>query len=122
MATLKSSTAFMNPVPQEGLLRLEPRGAITAEPDRCLRKVEQAREHVQREFGGAEVQQKLSGHHILVRRPVLGERLHRRLDAPQTPDVGERPGNGATLGSVELARRRASWRAGRCGRGRMSVA
>ena len=34
---LKLSTAFMNPVPQEGLLRLEPLGAITAELDRCLR-------------------------------------------------------------------------------------
>jgi hypothetical protein len=53
---------------------------------------------------------------------MLGERVHRSLDAPQTPDVGERPGNGATLGSVELARRRASWRAGGRGRGRMPAA
>jgi hypothetical protein len=34
--------------------------------------------------------------------------LHRRLDAAQTPNVGERPGNAATLGSAELARRRAA--------------
>jgi hypothetical protein len=100
----------------------EPLGAITAESDRCLRKVEQVREHVQGEMGGAEVQHELPRHHILSRRPVLGERLHRRLDAPQTPDVGERRGNGATLGSVELARRRAAWRAGRCRRGTMPAA
>jgi hypothetical protein len=28
--------------------------------------------------------------------------VHLRLDAPQTPDVGERPGNGATLGLSSL--------------------
>jgi hypothetical protein len=119
---LKLSAAFLPPAPQEGLIRLEPLGAITAETDGYLRKVEQVREHVRREIGGADVQQKLSGHRVLSRRPVLGERLHRRLDAPQTPDVGERPGNSATLGSVELARRRASWCAGRRGRGRMPAA
>jgi hypothetical protein len=84
--------------------------------------VEQVREHVRREMGGAEVQHQLSGHRVLGRRPALGERVHRRLDAPQTPDVGERPGNGATLSSVELARRRASRRAGRRGRDRMPAA
>jgi hypothetical protein len=73
-------------------------------------------------MGGADIQQKLSGHRVLSRRPALGERLHRRLDAPQTPNVGKRPGNTATLGSVELARRRAAWRAGRRGRGRMPAA
>jgi hypothetical protein len=107
----------MSPAPQHGFHRLETQGAITAESDRCLRKVEQVRVQVQREMGGADIQQELSGHHILSRRPVLGERLYRRLDAPQTPDVGERAGNAATLGSVELARRRASWRAGRRRRG-----
>jgi hypothetical protein len=112
----------MSPGPQDGLRRLESLGAITAESDRCLRKVEQVRVQVQREMGGADIQQEFSGHHILSRRPVLGERLHRRLDAPQTPDVGERPGNGAMLDSVELARRRASWRAGRRDRGRMPAA
>jgi hypothetical protein len=98
----------MSAGPQDGLRRLEALGAITAESDRRLRKVEQVRVHVQRELAGAEVQQKLSGHDVLIRRPVLGERLHPRLDAPQTPDGGERPGNGATLRSVELAGRRAS--------------
>ena len=110
------------PVPQDGLFGLERLAAITAETDRGLRKVEQVRERVQREMSGAEIQLKLSGHNLLIRRPVLGERLHRRLDAPQTPDVGERPGNGAALGSVELARRRASWRSDRRGRGTMPAA
>lgn len=95
-------------IPQDGLFGLEPVAASTAETGRCLRKVEQVREHVQREMSRAEIQLKLSGQHLLIRRPLLGEHLHRRLDASQTPDVGERPGDGATLGSVELARRRAS--------------
>lgn len=112
----------MSPGPQDRLRRLEPLGAITAESDRCLRKVEQLRVHVERKMGGTDIQQEPSGHHILSRRPVLGERLHRRLDAPQTPDVGERPGNTAALGSVELAGRRASWRAGSRGRGTMAAA
>jgi hypothetical protein len=64
--------------------------------------VEKVRVHVQREIGGAEIQHELSGHLVLGRRPVLGKRAHRRLDAPQTPDVGEHPGNGATRDSVEL--------------------
>ena len=89
------------PVPQDGLFGFECLAAITAETGRCLRKVEEVREHVQREMGGPEVQQKLSGHRILSRRPALGERVHRRLDAPQTSDVGECTGNGAALGSVE---------------------
>jgi len=113
------------PVPQDGLGGLEPQRAINAKTDRCLREVEQVRVHVQREVGGAEVEQKLSRDLVLMRRPALGNRLHRRLNAPKTPDVGERPGNGATLRSVELARRQASWcagRAGRCGGGTMSAA
>ena len=61
------------------------------------------REHVRREVGRAEVDLELSGHHVLARRPAVGERLHRRLDTPQTPDVCQRAGNGASLGSVELA-------------------
>jgi hypothetical protein len=75
---LKSSTGALlrvrgaRPVPQEGLVGLERLAASTAETDRCLRKVEQVREHVQREMGGAGVQQKLSDHHLLIRRPVLG--------------------------------------------------
>jgi hypothetical protein len=54
------------PVPEEGLVGLERLAASTAETGRCLRKVEQMREHVQREMSGAEVQQKLSGHHLLI--------------------------------------------------------
>src|SRR5207342_40973 len=119
---LVSSTGRPLPVPEEGLLRLEPIRAITAETDRRLRTVDQVREHVRREVDGAEVEQKPSGQRLLSRRPVLGERVHRRLDAPQTLDVGERQGNAVTLGLVELARRRASWRAGRRGRGTMRAA
>jgi hypothetical protein len=75
-------------------------------------------------MGGAEVKQKLSSEDLLIWPPALGVRLHRRLDSPQTPNVGERPGDAATLGSVELARRRAFWRgrAGRRGRSRMPAA
>jgi hypothetical protein len=116
------ATAFLSPVAQEGLGRLESLQAITAEICCCLRKVDQVRAHVHRELGGAEVEQKGSGHRIFSRRPVLGEALQRRLDAPQTPDVGERPGDGATLGSFELAWRRAFRRSGRRDRGRMPAA
>jgi hypothetical protein len=70
------------PVPEEGLVGLERLAASTAETGRCLRKVEQVRKHVQREMSGAEVQQKLSGHHFLIWCPALGEPLYRRLDAP----------------------------------------
>src|SRR3954451_17153216 len=93
---LKLSTgAFLGvrgtcPVPEEGLVGLERLAARTAETGRRLRKVEQVREHVQREMSGAQVQQKLSRHHLLIWRPALGEPLYRRLDAPQAPDVGER--------------------------------
>jgi hypothetical protein len=110
------------PVPEEGLVGLERLATSTAEAGRCLCKVEQMREYVQREMSGAEVQHKLSGHHLLIWRPALGEPLYRRLDAPQTPDVGERPGNYVALDVVELARRRGSWRADRRGCGRMPAA
>jgi hypothetical protein len=125
---LKLSTgAFLRvrgtrPVPEEGLVGLERLAAGTAETGRRLRKVEQVREHVQREMSGAQVQQKLSRHQLLIWRPALGEPLYRRLDASQTPDIGERPGDGVALGSAELARRRNSWRADRRGRGRMPAA
>jgi hypothetical protein len=80
----------MSPAPQDGLHRLEPRGAITAESDRCLRKVEQTRVHVQRKMSGPEVHHELSGHHVLIPRPVLGERLHPRLDASrESPRQGK---------------------------------
>ena len=84
----ESSAASLSAVPQDGFFRLEGVGAVAAEVDRCLRKVEQVREDVRREVAGAEVQLELSGQHLLMRRPALGERLHRCLDAPQTPDVG----------------------------------
>ena len=107
---------------EEGLLRLEPLRAGTAKSDRCLRQVEQVPKHVQRKLRRAEVQQKLSGHNVLIRRTTFGVRLDRRLDAPQPPNVGERPGNRATLGSAEFAGRQASRRAGGSGRGRMPTA
>ena len=110
VGALKLATAILSPVPQERLGRLEPLRAVTAEIGGCLRKVDQVRTHVHRELGGAEIQQKFSGHRVFVRRPVLGERLQRRLDAPQAPDVGERACNGTTLGASERARRRASCR------------
>jgi hypothetical protein len=73
-------------------------------------------------MAGAEVQQKLSGHLLLMRGAALRERVHRRLDASQTPDVGERQCNGATLNSVQRARRRARWCGGRQSRGRIPAA
>ena len=108
-------------VSQDGLGSLEPHGAIAAEVDRRLSKVDQMRVDIQRELGGAEVQHQLSGHLVLTGRSALGKRLHRGLDAPQALDVGERQGDGAPLGRVQLARRRSLWRAGRRDRGRMSV-
>jgi hypothetical protein len=53
-------------------------------------------------MSSAEIQQKLPSHNLLIRRPALGERAHRCLDATQTPDVGEGAGNGVALSSVEL--------------------
>ena len=93
----------MSPGSQDGLHRLEPCGAIAAESDSCLCTVEKARIHIQRQMGGAEVQDDLSGQLLLTRRAAHGERLHPRLDALQTPDVRARPRNAAALGSVELA-------------------
>jgi len=97
------SATLMSPGSQDGLHRLEPRGAIAAESDRCLCTVEKARIHVQRQMGRAEIEDDLSGQLLLTRRPAHGERLHPRLDALQTPDVRARPRNAAALGSVELA-------------------
>jgi hypothetical protein len=51
-------------------------------------------------MGRAKVQHKPPGYRVLGRRPVLRERVHRRLDAPQAPDVGERAGNGSALDAV----------------------
>ena len=117
-----SATAILLPVVQEGLARLESLGAIAAEPGRRLRKVDQVRAHVHRELGGAEIEQELSGHGVFVRRPALGVRLQRLLDALQALDVGERSGNRATLCSPDRARRRASRRADRRSRWRMPAA
>jgi hypothetical protein len=55
----------------------------------------------------AEVKQELPGQLLLMRRPALGERLHRGLDPLQTPNVDDRSSNPATLSTGELARRRA---------------
>jgi hypothetical protein len=112
----------MSPSPQDGLHRLEPRGAIAAESDRRLGAVDQARVHVQREMGGAELEYDLSGQLLLTRGTALGKRLHPRLDALEAPDVGERPGTAASLGAVELACGRAFLRAARHGRGSMPAA
>jgi hypothetical protein len=71
---------------------------------------------------GAELEYDLSGELLLARSSALGERLHPRLDALQTPDVGDRPDTAATLGSVELARSRASRRAGSRSRHMMRAA
>jgi hypothetical protein len=57
-------------------------------------------------MGGAELQDDLAGQLLLTRSTALGERLHPRLDALQTPDVDTRPRNATSLGSVELARSR----------------
>jgi len=73
-------------------------------------------------MGGAEVEDDLSGQLLLTRRAAHGERLHPRLDALQTPDVGARPRNATALGSVELASGRGFLRAGRHGRGTMPAA
>lgn len=107
---------------QDGLHRLEPSGAIAAESDRGLRAVEQARVHVEREVGGAELQDDLPGQLLLTRSTALRERLHPGLDALQTPDVGARPRNAASLGFVELARCRVGRRDGRRGCGTMPAA
>jgi len=109
----------MSPGPQDWLHRLEPRRAIAAESDRRLRAVDQARVHGQRKVGRAEIQDDLPGQLLLTRSTALGERLHSRLDALQTPDVGACPRNAATLRVVELARSRAFSRAGRRGGGTM---
>lgn len=108
-------------VPQDGLLRLEPRAAIATQAGGGLRLVEQTREDVQRELGGTEVEEELAGQRLLTRRSALGEPLHWRLDPPQPPDVRTGQGNGPTLGLVELARRRALRRYGRGGRGTVSA-
>ena len=63
------SAALMSPGSQDGLHRLEPCGAIAAESDSCLCTVEKARIHIQRQMGGAEVQDDLSGQLLLTRRP-----------------------------------------------------
>src|SRR5262245_8519104 len=72
-------------------------------------------------MGGAELQDDLAGQLLLTRCPALRERLHPRLDALQTPDVGTRPRDAATLGAVELARDRPRWRAGRRRRSAMPL-
>jgi hypothetical protein len=51
--------------------------------------MKQARELVQWEMTGAEVDLELSGELHLPWRASLGKRLNRRLDASQTPDVRE---------------------------------
>ncbi len=67
-------------VPEDRLLRLEPRTAIAAQAGGGLRLVEQTREDVQRELGGAEVEEELAGQRLLTRGSALGKRLHWRLD------------------------------------------
>lgn len=109
-------------VPQDGLFRLEPRTAIATEAGGGLRLVEQTREDVHRELGGAEVDEELAGQRLLTGRSALGEPLHWSLDPPQPPNVRTSQGNGSKLGLVELARRRALRRGGRCGRSTVSAA
>ena len=100
----------VGPVPQDRLDRFEPLRTVTAQIDRDLRFVDEARVHVEREMCRADVQLELPGQLILARRSVHGVRLHRRLNAAQTPDVGKRFRNGVTLGGVEHARLRTSRR------------
>ena len=108
-------------IAEDGLFRLERRAAIAAQAGGGLRLVQKTREDVERELGGADVEEKLAGQSLLTGRSALGKRLHWRLDPPEPSNVRTRQGNGPTLGLVELARRRALRRHDRCGRGKVSA-